>query len=75
MITNSAKYGALSDARGRVEINTNVDRAGRLVVDWKELGGPPVKAPTRRGFGSTIIERSIAYDLKERLSSNMRLPA
>jgi light-regulated signal transduction histidine kinase (bacteriophytochrome)/CheY-like chemotaxis protein len=64
MVTNSAKYGALSDARGRVEISTNVDRAGHLVVDWKELGGPAVKAPTRRGFGSTVIERSIAHDLK-----------
>jgi light-regulated signal transduction histidine kinase (bacteriophytochrome)/CheY-like chemotaxis protein len=64
MITNSAKYGALSDARGRVEIDTSIDPRGRLVIVWKELGGPPVKPPTRRGFGSTIIERSIAYDLK-----------
>ena len=64
MVTNSAKYGALSDARGRVEIDTSFDRAGHLVVNWKELGGPPVKAPTRRGFGSTVIERSIAHDLK-----------
>jgi light-regulated signal transduction histidine kinase (bacteriophytochrome)/CheY-like chemotaxis protein len=64
MITNSAKYGALSDARGRVEIDTSFDRLGRLIIVWKELGGPPVKPPTRRGFGSTIIERSIAHDLK-----------
>jgi light-regulated signal transduction histidine kinase (bacteriophytochrome)/CheY-like chemotaxis protein len=64
MITNSAKYGALSDARGRVEIDTGTDRQGRLIVNWQERGGPPVKAPTRRGFGSTVIERSIEHDLK-----------
>jgi light-regulated signal transduction histidine kinase (bacteriophytochrome)/CheY-like chemotaxis protein len=64
LITNSAKYGALSDARGRVEIDTTIDQRGRLVIVWKELGGPPVKPPERRGFGSTIIERSISHDLK-----------
>jgi CheY-like chemotaxis protein len=64
MITNSAKYGALSDARGKVEIDTSIGRVGRLLVNWKEYGGPPVRPPTRRGFGSTVIERSIEHDLK-----------
>lgn len=64
MMTNSAKYGALSDSRGRVEIKTDFDGLGRYRIDWSEHGGPPVKAPTRRGFGSTVIERSIAHDLK-----------
>jgi len=63
MITNSAKYGALSDARGQVDIATSIDQWGRLVVNWKEHGGPAVKPPTRRGFGSTVIERSIPHDL------------
>jgi light-regulated signal transduction histidine kinase (bacteriophytochrome)/CheY-like chemotaxis protein len=64
MITNSAKYGALSDSRGRVEISTSFDQLSRFAIEWSELGGPPVRAPTRRGFGSTVIERSIAHDLK-----------
>jgi two-component sensor histidine kinase/CheY-like chemotaxis protein len=64
MITNSAKYGALSDAHGRVEISTSIDRLGRLLVSWQECGGPPVKPPLRRGFGSTVIERSLAHDIK-----------
>jgi light-regulated signal transduction histidine kinase (bacteriophytochrome)/CheY-like chemotaxis protein len=64
MVTNSAKYGALSDRRGRVEIDTDVDRLGRLTIKWSEHGGPPVKPPSRRGFGSTVIERSLHHDLK-----------
>jgi light-regulated signal transduction histidine kinase (bacteriophytochrome) len=64
IVTNSAKYGALSDSRGRVSIKTSVNPAGKLVIDWAEQGGPPVKSPTRRGFGSTVIERSIVHDLK-----------
>lgn len=64
MITNSAKYGALSDSRGQVRIETAIDAVGRLVIAWSEHGGPPVKPPARRGFGSTVIERSIQHDLK-----------
>lgn len=64
MMTNSAKYGALSDNRGKVEIATGVDSLGRLILDWVEQGGPPVSPPSRRGFGSTVIERSMRHDLK-----------
>jgi two-component sensor histidine kinase len=63
LVTNSAKYGALSDSRGRVEVATAIDTFGRFTIDWSEYGGPPVKPPTRRGFGSTIIESSIPHDL------------
>lgn len=62
MLTNAAKYGALSD-NGSVSIDWRVDEDGSLLLDWTESGGPPVVAPTRRGFGSTVIERSIPYDL------------
>jgi light-regulated signal transduction histidine kinase (bacteriophytochrome)/CheY-like chemotaxis protein len=62
LVTNSAKYGSLSDG-GEVHIEWHLEDNGDLVLDWRERGGPPVKAPTRKGFGSTIIDRSIPYDL------------
>ncbi|MDR3465192.1 MAG: HWE histidine kinase domain-containing protein [Xanthobacteraceae bacterium] len=64
MVTNSAKYGALSNPHGRIEIATAFDAAGRFVIVWRERGGPPVRPPRHKGFGSTVIERSIAHDLK-----------
>lgn len=64
MITNSAKYGALSDQHGSVEIDLEIDDAGALLVSWKDVDGPPVKVPERRGFGSTIIERTVPFELK-----------
>lgn len=70
MITNSAKYGALSDNHGRVEIDIGFDSLGRLTIGWLELGGPPVSPPGRRGFGSTVIERSIRHDLKGDVTLN-----
>jgi light-regulated signal transduction histidine kinase (bacteriophytochrome)/CheY-like chemotaxis protein len=64
MMTNSAKYGALADSTGQVEVVWTLDQGSDLVIDWKESGGPPVQPPTRRGFGTTIIERSVPFDLK-----------
>lgn len=64
LMTNSAKYGALSDSRGHIDVETALDPFQRLRIDWRESGGPPVKPPTRRGFGTTVIERSIPHDLK-----------
>ncbi|MGY3235552.1 light-regulated signal transduction histidine kinase (bacteriophytochrome) [Bradyrhizobium sp. USDA 4448] len=64
MMTNSAKYGALADSTGQVEVVWTLDRSSSLVIEWKESGGPPVQPPSRRGFGTTIIERSVPFDLK-----------
>src|SRR3546814_9426555 len=72
MLTNAAKYGALSD-NGSVAIDWRVDADGSLLLDWRESGGPAVVAPTRRGFGSTVIERSIPYDLDGRAEVHYRL--
>jgi two-component sensor histidine kinase/CheY-like chemotaxis protein len=63
MMTNSAKYGALADSTGQVEVQWSLDKGSRLVIEWKESGGPPVQPPAHRGFGTTIIERSIPFDL------------
>jgi light-regulated signal transduction histidine kinase (bacteriophytochrome)/CheY-like chemotaxis protein len=63
MMTNSAKYGALADSTGQVEVDWSIDQNSSLVIEWKESGGPPVQPPSRRGFGTTIIERSIPFDL------------
>lgn len=64
MMTNAVKYGALSNEDGHVDIRLSETELGDFVVDWSETGGPPVSAPTRKGFGTTITERSIAYELK-----------
>jgi light-regulated signal transduction histidine kinase (bacteriophytochrome)/CheY-like chemotaxis protein len=63
MMTNSCKYGALSDMRGQVTITISNADDEALEIDWRESGGPQVEAPTRRGFGSTIIERTIPHEL------------
>jgi light-regulated signal transduction histidine kinase (bacteriophytochrome)/CheY-like chemotaxis protein len=63
MMTNSAKYGALCDSTGAVDVTWRLDEADRLIIEWHESGGPPVAPPNRRGFGTTIIERSIPFDL------------
>jgi light-regulated signal transduction histidine kinase (bacteriophytochrome)/CheY-like chemotaxis protein len=64
MITNSVKYGALSGQAGKVDIGLEVRETGNLAISWRETGGPPVETPKRRGFGSTIIERAIPFELK-----------
>jgi PAS domain S-box-containing protein len=65
LATNAAKYGALSAPKGEVSIawrmEPAVDRA-RLHFQWRETGGPPVLPPKRRGFGSRLIERTLAED-------------
>jgi two-component sensor histidine kinase len=66
LATNAAKYGALSSPDGRVSIDWSAPPDGdrrRLVLDWRENGGPPVSAPSRQGFGSRLIERSIRNDM------------
>ena len=64
MMTNSAKYGALANSVGRVEIIWNIDDQSGLVIDWKESGGPPVQPPSRRGSVPPSSSASIPFDLK-----------
>lgn len=68
LTTNAAKYGALASPDGRIEIGWQRSAAegetpAQLRIDWVEKGGPAVVVPERRGFGSRMIEGSIAAEL------------
>lgn len=63
LMTNSAKYGSLSTV-GIVDVSWQRQSNGALSIFWRESGGPVVDVPTRQGFGTTIIHRSIPFDLK-----------
>lgn len=63
LVTNSCKYGALSDG-GDVTVDLERTEDDGLKIFWKESGGPIVEPPTRRGFGSVIIERTLPFDLQ-----------
>ena len=87
LATNALKYGALLKKDGKVHVNWEVapSPAGeRLKLRWRETGGPPVKPPTRHGFGSQMINRGLAYELNgvgrfdyrpEGLTCEMDIPA
>jgi len=68
LCTNTTKFGALSVPNGHVDVGWVVDHtAARLRFTWKELGGPPVTAPTRQSFGTRLIEtlgRQLKGDVK-----------
>lgn len=67
LCTNAAKYGALRDPRGCVDVTWCVspgdDGEPWFRFNWAEHGGPPVEPPQRTGFGSRMIERALAADL------------
>jgi PAS domain S-box-containing protein len=63
LATNAVKFGALSDDNGRVEIHWRFTADGGLSLQWLESGGPPVAAPARRGFGTTLLEKVTGRDL------------
>ncbi len=64
LFTNTIKYGALSNEDGRVILDwRHVEGEGRLRIEWREEGGPRVTRPPRRGFGSLLLERTLARDL------------
>jgi two-component sensor histidine kinase len=66
LATNAVKYGALSNGTGQIRVYWKLNGASapdRLHLMWEEKGGPPVHKPARRGFGTRLIERSLAQDL------------
>ena len=75
LATNGAKYGALSSAAGRVEIDWTAavcDGRRWLTLRWVEQGGPNVRPPSRTGFGRLLLERVLAYDLEGKVDLDFR---
>ena len=63
LATNAVKYGALSRPEGHVTIRWSRSGVDDLTLAWTEEGGPPVEPPTRAGFGSRLLQRSLAREL------------
>lgn len=66
LTTNAIKYGSLSKAGGQIAVTWTIDSSEPpcLAIEWRETGGPVVVAPDKRGFGSRMIERALATELK-----------
>jgi two-component sensor histidine kinase len=66
LTTNAAKYGAFSNRNGRVSLRWRRLRNGsgnRLAIDWQEIGGPPVRAPSQTSYGTQIVRELIPFEL------------
>ncbi len=86
LATNAVKYGALGAAGGLVSVRWQIqtdERGPALRLTWQETGGPAVVPPTRRGFGSMLIEQALAGEFGGEitlafaptgLTCSMRLP-
>ena len=60
--TNAAKYGALSNKKGHIDLDLKTTRDG-FNLEWHERGGPPVFEPRSHGFAMRMIERALTSDL------------
>jgi PAS domain S-box-containing protein len=74
LATNAVKYGALSGPAGKVCVEWEVrdEQLPRLHLKWVERDGPEVHSPSRRGFGSRLIERSLAQELEGEVKMEFR---
>lgn len=75
LATNAAKYGALSTAQGRILIAWSLEGSGpspRLSLRWREVDGPEVREPSRKGFGSRLIEKLLATELNGKATISYR---
>jgi PAS domain S-box-containing protein len=67
LATNAVKYGAFSNESGSIQISWSSavsSNGDRVILNWKENDGPPVVPPSRKGFGSQVIERGLAQELE-----------
>ena len=72
LATNAVKYGAFSNEAGSILIAWTIEprpEGNRLILRWQEKDGPPVTPPSRKGFGSRVIERGLATSWKARCIS------
>jgi two-component sensor histidine kinase len=66
LATNAVKYGAFSNEVGSILIGWKLEQTSegnRLMLEWHEKDGPPVTPPSRKGFGSQVLERGLAHEL------------
>jgi two-component sensor histidine kinase len=78
LTANAAKHGALSVRAGQVQVLWDVVHEGgqrKLDLEWTERGGPPVRLPHRRGFGSALLQRVLPCSAMLRWSTNSARPA
>lgn len=66
LATNAAKYGAFSQPGGHLDVRWTLTDGPepRILLCWKETGGPAIAVPSTAGFGTTLIQRSLAYELQ-----------
>ena len=74
MATNAGRHGALSMPEGRVFVSWLQDSDGNLVLEWREEGGPIIKAPARRGFGSRLLDTVVTGELGGQLDLRYEPP-
>lgn len=70
LATNAAKYGALSTAGGKLAVTWSRVEGGGVRLVWRETSAAPIVPPSRRGFGSTIVERMIPFELRGEANVN-----
>jgi two-component sensor histidine kinase/CheY-like chemotaxis protein len=63
LFTNARKHGALTVPSGQITIESTTNPDGNVGIVWREMGGPRVTAPERRGFGSTILSEVIPFEV------------
>ena len=74
LATNASKYGAMTTERGSITISWEIEQGDtpQMRFHWSEMDGPPVSPPSRRGFGSRVIEEAIAIELGGKASVDYR---